>query len=161
MKIFISCRNYTSLFSTATMKTNKEAADEDSDDFMWYFSKQCAQLLVCNIMGDHGQLHRRSEECIMKWLIHQRGDIFPPVVVIVVKADRCDSPFTIQGGQVVITSLIPEVFNGSDRIAVSLFLYCYHHNEVSSSPFKELLCIWMFSMQLGFHILWVSTIQWQ
>uniref|UniRef100_A0A0P4WC09 Coiled-coil domain-containing protein 25 n=2 Tax=Scylla TaxID=6760 RepID=A0A0P4WC09_SCYOL len=27
-------RNYTSLFSSASMKTNKDAADEDSDDFM-------------------------------------------------------------------------------------------------------------------------------
>ncbi|XP_050717022.1 coiled-coil domain-containing protein 25-like [Eriocheir sinensis] len=30
----LELKNYTSLFSTATMKTNKDAADEDSDDFM-------------------------------------------------------------------------------------------------------------------------------
>lgn len=34
MEYCLPYRNYTSLFSSASMKTNKDAADEDSDDFM-------------------------------------------------------------------------------------------------------------------------------
>lgn len=115
IQYFLSYRNYTSLFSSATMKTNKDAADEDSDDFMWYFSEQSLELLGC-IRGDHEQLHDILEECIVKRLFHQRGDEISHVVVTVVKTGRCDSALEVAGRWYYITSLIPEVFYVSDSI---------------------------------------------
>lgn len=122
MQYFLSYRNYTSLFTTASMKTNKDAADEDSDDFMWYLNEQSVKPLGC-VKGDHWieRLDGRSEEFIMKSLIHKRSDKISSVVVIVV-AGRSNPPLKVAKRWYYITLLIPEIFNGSDIINHVFFI---------------------------------------